>query len=68
MNIKLGIDIGNARKGVNCGQLAENLGLCRATITNWRCNKVSVSVDELERLAAFYGVDIIDFVKWCKGE
>ena len=45
-------------KKVNQQELADYLGIKRATISNWEINRRTPSMDDLKRVAEFFGVSL----------
>lgn len=63
MNENIGKKLQQLRKGrgLTQQQLAEKMGVTRATISNYEVGRRSPHISELERFAEFYGVGLDHF-------
>ena len=57
-NVRTKIQILRKNRGITQFDLADALGLSRATISNYEVNRRSPSIDELKRFADFFGVGL----------
>jgi transcriptional regulator with XRE-family HTH domain len=53
-----------SQKGLSLQQLAENIGVKRATISNYENSQGKPSIDVLIKLANFFNVDVNYFFKF----
>lgn len=56
------VNAGIAAAGIGRGELAAGLGISRNTLTNKFAGRTQITVDDLDRFAAFFGVDPADFI------
>lgn len=63
MNIAIGTKLKTLRKGRKLTQqeLADNLEVTRCTISNYETNRRQPHINELKRIAAYFGVDLSFF-------
>ena len=56
-----------ARRGLTQMEMAKRLGMSRITLSDRYRERTPWTLDEVERLAAFFGVDVLDLVARPKG-
>ncbi len=63
MNNEIGVKLKTLRKGRKLTQqeLADKMGITRATVSNYEVGRRSPHLSELQRFAEFYGVDLSYF-------